>query len=413
KFFPRMIRSFLVAALETLPKQKDKDIVLLDPFVGSGTALVEASFIGLNSLGIDIDPLSCAISNAKISLMNIDISAFKNEILEFKRIIKMFESAKNICEDYSFPPWISKKFDTQKKSSKHNYTIELRKKYEHEISTVRQAIDKINSKQLKQIFEISLSDAISRKFNIRMMGTGVGRFSLEIRDTPLLRIIETNLNNVLRAASVCSVLKKTYGIKLASSKVINDTAIKMPLKDNVVSVILTSPPYLPASSGREDYLISKSISITALDLMSPEQIQEGESKSVGSMRTNGNGDFSMLPTEVQELYSWLKADNLRAIKAEPTAAYYQSLLKALKESYRVLSKQGTAIYVIGKESVFYNFSTRKVLYRVACDDIFEKIAKSCGFTVEAKVNVELDKRNTNARPRSLDSYYETVFVLRK
>ena len=413
KFFPRMIRSFLVGTLYTLPKQDNERIVLLDPFVGSGTALVEASFIGVDSVGIDIDPLSCAISNAKIDLMNIDVLTFRKAVSDFKQTIVSVESAKNIDGEYVFPPWISKKFDAQRKSSKHDYTPELRKKYEREIAVIRKAISREKSQQLRKIYEICLSDAISKKFNIRMMGTGVGRFALEIRDTPLLRIVDANLSNTLRAANVCSVLKQAYGIKLAPSKVINDTATKMPLKDGTISVILTSPPYLPASSGREDYLIGKSISITALGLMTSEQIREGETKSVGSMRTNGNGDSTKLPPEVHELYSWLKKDELRNIKAEPTIAYYQSLLKSLRESHRVLSSNGVAIYVIGKESVFYNFSTRKVLYRVACDDIFEKMAKSCGFKIEARVDVELDKKNTNARPRSLDTYYETTFILRK
>ena len=41
------------------------------------------------------------------------------------------------------------------------------------------------------------------------------------------------------------------------------------------------------------------------------------------------------------------------------------------------------------------------------------LAKAAGFLIEGETNVELDKGNKNARPRSLDSYYETVFLLRK
>ena len=79
----------------------------------------------------------------------------------------------------------------------------------------------------------------------------------------------------------------------------------------------------------------------------------------------------------------------------------------------MLLPHGLAIYVIGKESVFYWFSTRELLYKVECDKIFAELAQSVGFVVEEQIDVELDKKNKNARPRSLDSYFESVFLLRK
>lgn len=44
--------------------QHDNEIIL-DPFVGSGTTLVESLMTGYKSYGIDIDPLSCLISKVK------------------------------------------------------------------------------------------------------------------------------------------------------------------------------------------------------------------------------------------------------------------------------------------------------------------------------------------------------------
>jgi hypothetical protein len=124
-----------------------------------------------------------------------------------------------------------------------------------------------------------------------------------------------------------------------------------------------------------------------------------------------NGDS--LPSAVYELHDWLLSDPLREIKAKPVLAYYMALKKALKESFRVLMNNGLAFFVIGKESVFYKFSSREVLYKVDCDKIFADLALLSGFKIEDKIDVELDKKNMNARPRSLDSFYETVFILKK
>lgn len=259
---------------------------------------------------------------------------------------------------------------------------------------------------------ICLSDALTRKFVIRMMGTGVGRFALEIAKTSLDTLIISNLKLLTRSCHAAQSLIEAYQISLGKGTVRQGTAVSLPFADNSFSVIITSPPYLPASSGREDYLVGKAVSCLALNLMSDDEIEAAETSSVGSMKWSiENGDS--LPSAVYELHDWLLSDPLREIKAKPVLAYYMALKKALKESFRVLMNNGLAFFVIGKESIFYKFSSREVLYKVDCDKIFADLALLSGFKIEDKIDVELDKKNMNARPRSLDSFYETVFILKK
>lgn len=65
KFIPNLPR-YLIRS--TLPDSLDRTI--LDPFCGSGTTLLEAALEGKKFIGLDIDPLSIAISNAKIQPLN-------------------------------------------------------------------------------------------------------------------------------------------------------------------------------------------------------------------------------------------------------------------------------------------------------------------------------------------------------
>jgi hypothetical protein len=67
----------------------------------------------------------------------------------------------------------------------------------------------------------------------------------------------------------------------------------------------------------------------------------------------------------------------------------------------------------GKQSTFYQFSTRKELYVVQSAEILAEEAEKAGFEVEGMYDVQLQKANKNARPRSLDDYYETLIYLRK
>ncbi len=394
KFFPRLIRIFLLTELN-----HNDNAVVLDPFVGSGTPLIESSFLGFRSIGVDIDKLSCLISESKSKLLS-----FSPEEIE-KETEAYFQKGKRKKEKYRFPSWISKKFDRWE-------TPEERDLYENEISEITAGIANLNKS--KELFQTAISDAVSRKFNIRMMGTGVGRFALEIQKSSLKKITSNNILFLKEAAAIINILKAVYEINLPIPQVINGDATQLSsIPENTIDLILTSPPYLPASSGREDYLIGKSVSITALNLMSEEQIKQAETSSVGSMKNQATVVEDGLPDEVYKLYDFLKNDSLRSIKAEPTYTYYKDIKNSLSESYRVLKPNGRAIYVIGKESVFYTFKTREVLYKVACDNIFKEIALSVGFNVREVVDVELNKKNRNARPRSLDKYYESVFVLEK
>lgn len=43
---------------------------VLDPFVGSGTTLVEANLAGRHALGVDVNPLSCLISRVKTTVLD-------------------------------------------------------------------------------------------------------------------------------------------------------------------------------------------------------------------------------------------------------------------------------------------------------------------------------------------------------
>jgi len=394
KFFPRMIRTFLL----TESNHNDNAIVL-DPFVGSGTAIVESSFLGFSSIGVDIDKLSCLISESKSKLLSYSSQEIGKETEAY------FHNNGNKAERYKFPSWIRKKFDRWG-------TPEERNEYETEISEITAGITNLNGST--KLFQTAISDAVSRKFNIRMMGTGVGRFALEIQKTSLEKIVRDNILFLKKAANIIEVLKMVYEIKLPVPKVINGNATNLSsIPENAIDLILTSPPYLPASSGREDYLIGKSVSITALNLMNEEQIKQAETNSVGSMKNQAMLIEDGLPDEVYKLYAFLKNDPLRNIKADPTYTYYQDIKKSLSESYRVLKPKGRAIYVIGKESVFYTFKTREVLHRVECDNIFKDIATSVGFNVKEITDIELNKKNKNARPRALDKYYESVFVVEK
>ena len=55
------------------------DSIILDPFCGSGTTLVESSLLGFNSIGIDINPIACLNSKIKTNLLNCNVNRLSND----------------------------------------------------------------------------------------------------------------------------------------------------------------------------------------------------------------------------------------------------------------------------------------------------------------------------------------------
>ena len=85
KFVPQLVEIFL---------RKYQPTVVVDPFCGSGTTLVEAKALGIESFGCDISEFNCLLSRVKTS--DYDIEMVESEVLD------AFHSSDNACSGKLF-----------------------------------------------------------------------------------------------------------------------------------------------------------------------------------------------------------------------------------------------------------------------------------------------------------------------
>ena len=409
KFFPRMARAMLNVCAQRLGDGPHR---ALDNFAGSGTALLEASLLGIPCLGLDIDPLSAMIARAKLEAVRLHSALLAEEAARVGRTLRILASGQrelfdtvtpNVAtESITFPAWLLKN---------RNMTPAVAERLGAEIGVVRAAIAGCDPR-LENLLRVLLSDAIARKIRMRFLGTGVGRFALTFARAPLQHIFARALDAYVRVAVTCEWLRETIHLQLAEAHVLESDTRHIPEEAGRFDILVTSPPYLPASSGRESYTKARAPSLIALGMRDHLTVDTLVDDTIGSMDGSGAALDGLAAGE-RAAVEWLSRDPLRAIKADPTARYFADMRRAFAEMYRVLAPGALAVVVSGKTSTFYEFATRAALYIVPAAELLAEEAHDAGFTVEALRDVQLAKANRNARPRSLDNYYETLIFLRR
>lgn len=95
KFIPQLVEYFLDSHTDEFKQQTyfHKGDIVLDPFCGSGTTLIQANELGMHAIGVDISAFNVMISSAKIEKHNI--SQIRESIQKITLSLRNFQKTKN------------------------------------------------------------------------------------------------------------------------------------------------------------------------------------------------------------------------------------------------------------------------------------------------------------------------------
>jgi hypothetical protein len=429
KFFPRMVRSLL----NIFPH--DPAGWVLDPFSGSGTTLLESSLLGLKSIGLDVDPLSALISSCKVAPFTTQRDASRQLLRALVEAISrerlpLFTERVNSNRFHGLPEELADKLRRRDARDGTRFTAEIEGDLDH-----LHRLQKNVRRSSPGLLEVLVSDAVTKKIRYRFIGVGNGRYTIEVVKQ---RIVDRFNDKAQAALALCDVFewlekrcRVTFGETLAQRG--DATTLSSVPKHLRVTTCITSPPYLPASSGREHYAGSRQLAFAATDLPDDWTAMD----FVGSSEFGASKDLqtASLTPSGRALVEYLASDTDRADpqrdamrferKAVPTAKYLRDIERFFSALGRRIEPGGLCLMVVAAQHVFYSHRVKEDAKRAGREesgiehvasgtDIYGEIASRSGWNQLEEIRLELLKSATSmARPRSSDAYHESVLVFRR
>jgi len=379
--YPAKIFPYIPAFFFSIPQICPPEGVVLDPFCGSGTVLLESLVHPIykrNVYGVEINPLGRLIAKVKTTPLKEDV--LEKRIHHLLKLAKKYDNVEApMPESEKIRFWFSKK--AIRKLSKLKYFIEEEGEYDDYkdffwvcfsamIRKVSMADPFIPPPVLLKIHKYENSPK-KYKFLLKFLKQSenpdvIGLFKSTVMKN-FERIKSLNKIEEVKKGEVKAqiIWDDTQHIKLGrldkKGMLVKNNARTLPSKS--IDLVLTSPPYLTA----QKYLRTHRLELLWLGMISEKEIYRLEKEIIGSEKVSLKEiDFTegVEIKSIDNLIKWASSKSPR--RAAILFKYFLQMKKAMTEIYRVLKEETYAIVVFGHNKVLgRNVETYKFLIDVA------------------------------------------------
>jgi len=350
KFIPQIPHYFI-------DKYTDRDSIILDPFCGCGTTLVEAKILGRGSYGVDINPFAQLLTRVKATPLDMN-RLDREKIILFNRIEK-FKDEPNAIDFINRDFWFLK--EAQK-----------------DLTKIKCSIDLVKDDKIKDFFLVCLASIVRKSSNAdpkisKPVYTKTMRSLMNRRVEPIKYFKEKVEKYTVRMNEFNNYIS-LLGNNDIKAEVIDKDARNIKLDSGVVSLIVTSPPFITA----QEYFRTMKFEIYWTGLGDSEKINELKERMIGLEKTRNyhSNELHLLKIKrlkklddiIKKLYA---QDKNRAFILYQ---YFVEMKKAFQEFKRVLSRGGYFVITIGDNII------RKI--PIKTHELIVKLAEEVGFKTE-------------------------------
>ena len=329
---------------------------------GSGSTLLEGWLLGRNVIGVDLDPLAqkqCRAKTAWVASQVIEeagqrVLANARRRVEVDHPLESFrrelDDATNAFLDYWFLP------ETQAELAA--LALEVRGEAD---PTLRNLLEVLFSATI-----VTKSGGVSRA---RDLAHSRPHRVADKRPRSPFRMFENQVRQAVRAFVEAPDMNGTGSTVLAAD------SRHLPLADNSVDLIVTSPPYANAL----DYMRAHKFSLVWLGSQIPD-LGSLRGKYIGTERQSFQ-EAVPLPDDAQRAVASLSEIDRQ--KSRVLARYLGEMRQAIKEMHRVIRPGRAVVIVVGPSTMRGQ--------RIATQDYLAGIAEQVGLAVAGLLERSLDR----------------------
>lgn len=369
KFPPELPRAFI----QGLTRPGD---VVLDPMAGSGTTVVEALLAGRRAVGVDLDPLAVLLMRVKLVPSEADGAVRWEHTSSALGDRLVAEATERLREPQCLDALLAQRFDAETKAFLDYWFLP---ETQRELLALRLSIERLEHPLARQFALVALSGTIVTKSG----GVSLARdlaHSRPHRDATKRPRSALELFAMRFRKNVETVRRLGQRAFRGNALAVVGDARALPLADDSVDIIVTSPPYANAL----DYMRAHKFALVWLG-MPIRRLTRLRSRYIGAERVASGGstprDVGALPEATAAVVREVAERDSR--RARVLERYFVEMRAALAEMHRVLRKGRVAVVVVGPSQM------RGVSIRThAC---LAELAEAVGFAVVAVAQRRLDR----------------------
>lgn len=360
----------------SIEKYSQSGDIILDPMVGSGTTLVEAKIHGRRSIGFDIDPLACLIARVKSSIIEdhkIE-EIFQHVISDTKRDLKKLETNRvnaALLERAKSPDFLNRDYW-------------FNQGVQQQLALLGHHIDRLaTEKQIREFLWVAFSGIILTKVSVANARDIIHSRHHYLKHAEEPDVLDKFERRVWKMRKQMQEFGQLCAKSEAQAEVHVGDARKLPIEDNSINLVFTSPPYATALDYPRAHFLAVNWMRSILKV-NPDQYKRKGETYIGSER--GKIAEKESP-QTLTLTAHSVVDQLRKIdqrKSQLIERYFLDMTSAFSEINRVLKPGKHAVIVVCPSHI------RKT--EIPTHHVFSEIASSLGMKLISEQTRMIDSR---------------------
>ena len=398
RFPPHLVRAIL-----NYFSLAEEDTVL-DPFLGSGTTLVEARLLGIKAIGVEICPLSALISRVK--------SCFPNDLMPISSLVEKYELfyEKKITSFLNTNSKYTHQDIIRRRGNPIQSFPNLEKWFTKEallgVSITVEFIEELSGFE-QDFFACALSSSMRSIGNLDVDVVRAEYSKTPRKNVDVKKLVIAKSKKFLKELTLTCSTHREVLTSPSKIKIIQSSILDAKIKSGSISAIVTSPPYgVEALSYLRTHLLSYR---SLVSILKYDPYSESE-KIIGSeylpKTTKELWSCSAASRTFQKYFSELLHDSLEP-KLVPRAHMMMQFfdhMASLAINFRAWLKPGGKVaFVIGNKKIGESI--------VPTDAIIRELFEYHGLAFENTIKHKLKTNNSNSEVPWQENIIQDEYIM--